>query len=117
MRRQLRLLSHGGRMPWTYGKVKKTRVNMTGVNMYKTTVKIDGMMCGMCEAHVNDAIRKALPSVKKLSTSHAKGEAGFLTGDRPDPEKLKSVIEQTGYQVLSVETTEYEKKKGLFGIF
>ena len=112
MRRQLRLLPHGGRMPWTYGKVKKT-----GVNMYKTTVKIDGMMCGMCEAHINDAIRKALPSVKKLSTSHTKGEAGFLTEDKPDPEELKSIIEQTGYQVLSVETTEYEKKKGLFGIF
>ena len=25
--------------------------------MIKTTLRIDGMMCGMCEAHVNDAIR------------------------------------------------------------
>lgn len=23
------------------------------------TVQVDGMMCGMCEAHVNDAVRKA----------------------------------------------------------
>ena len=29
--------------------------------MYKTTLKIDGMMCGMCEAHVCDAVRKAVP--------------------------------------------------------
>ena len=29
--------------------------------MFKTVLKIDGMMCGMCEAHVNDAIRKAIP--------------------------------------------------------
>ena len=27
--------------------------------MIKTTVKVDGMMCGMCESHVNDAVRKA----------------------------------------------------------
>ena len=26
--------------------------------MLKITVQVDGMMCGMCEAHVNDAVRK-----------------------------------------------------------
>ena len=30
--------------------------------MIKTTMKIEGMMCGMCEAHVCDAIRKAVES-------------------------------------------------------
>ena len=30
--------------------------------MIKTTLRIDGMMCGMCEAHVNDAIRVLLIS-------------------------------------------------------
>ena len=34
--------------------------------MIKTTVGIDGMMCGMCESHVNDAIRKSF-DVKKVS--------------------------------------------------
>ena len=33
--------------------------------MTKTTLKIDGMMCGHCETHVNDAIRNAF-NVKKL---------------------------------------------------
>lgn len=28
--------------------------------MQKITVKVDGMQCGMCEAHVNDAVRAAL---------------------------------------------------------
>ena len=42
--------------------------------MIKTTLKIDGMMCGMCESHVNDAIRKAFPAVKKVTSSHGKGE-------------------------------------------
>ncbi|EKC59112.1 Copper chaperone, partial [human gut metagenome] len=39
--------------------------------MVKTTLKIDGMMCGMCESHVNDAIRNAFP-VKKVTSSHSK---------------------------------------------
>ena len=37
--------------------------------MYETKVKIDGMMCGMCESHINDAIRNAF-AVKKVSASH-----------------------------------------------
>lgn len=27
--------------------------------MFKITVGIEGMACGMCEAHINDAVRKA----------------------------------------------------------
>ncbi len=33
--------------------------------LVKTTLKISGMMCSMCEAHINDTIRKAF-KVKKL---------------------------------------------------
>ena len=33
--------------------------------MIETIVKVDGMMCGMCESHVNEAVRKAFPEVKK----------------------------------------------------
>ena len=32
--------------------------------MWKYTVRVTGMMCGMCESHVNDAVRRAFP-VKK----------------------------------------------------
>ena len=40
--------------------------------MVKITLEVEGMACGMCEAHVNDAIRKAFP-VKKVTSSHTKG--------------------------------------------
>ena len=33
--------------------------------MNKTTLKIEGMMCSMCEAHINDVIRKAVPAQRK----------------------------------------------------
>ena len=39
--------------------------------MIETTVKIDGMMCGMCEAHVSDVIRSKF-NIKKVSASHSK---------------------------------------------
>ena len=35
--------------------------------MIKTTLKINGMMCPMCEAHICDVIRKAVPGAKKVS--------------------------------------------------
>ena len=43
------------------------------VIMIQTTVQVSGMVCSMCEAHVNDAVRSAL-NVKKVTSSHAKGE-------------------------------------------
>ena len=36
-----------------------------GFSMIKTTVKVSGMACTMCEAHINEAIRGAF-SVKKV---------------------------------------------------
>ena len=82
--------------------------------MIQTTLKIEGMMCGMCEAHVADAIRKAVPSAKKVSASRSKKEASFLTEEAVDANALKGAIDATGYTCLSVESAPYVKK-GLFG--
>ena len=81
--------------------------------MFKTTMKVEGMMCGMCEAHVNDAVRKEFPMVKKVISSHGKGETVVISPEELDMEALKKTVEGTGYQVLSVSTEPYEKK-GLF---
>ena len=82
--------------------------------MIKTTLKIDGMICGMCEAHICDAIRKAVPDAKKVTASRSKKEASFLTEEAPDAALLKNAIERTGYTWLGAESAPYEKK-GLFG--
>ncbi|MBR2528089.1 MAG: heavy-metal-associated domain-containing protein [Blautia sp.] len=82
--------------------------------MIKTTMKIDGMMCGMCEAHVCDAIRKAVPEAKKVVASKTKKEASFLTEEAVNADDLKNAIDATGYTCLGVESAPYEKK-GLFG--
>ncbi len=82
--------------------------------MIKTTLKIDGMMCPMCEAHINNVIRRAVPGAQKVSASHTKGEASFLTEEAVDENLLKDAIGATGYTCLSV-TTDLYVKKGWFG--
>ncbi|MBR0419309.1 MAG: heavy-metal-associated domain-containing protein [Erysipelotrichaceae bacterium] len=84
--------------------------------MYKVTMKIDGMICSMCEAHINDIIRKNAADAKKVTSSHSKGESSFLCDSIPDVESLKEAIRQTGYEVKDIRWEEYEKKKwNLFG--
>ena len=78
--------------------------------MIKTTLKIDGMMCSMCEAHICDVIRRTVPGAKKVAASHAKGEAGFLTDEAVDEKLLKDAIAATGYTCLDVTAEPYEKK-------
>ena len=77
--------------------------------MYKTTVLIDGMACGMCEAHVNDAVRSAA-NVRSVSSSYKKGVTEIVTDAEPDTDAIKAAIEKTGYRVISSVTTSYEKK-------
>lgn len=83
--------------------------------MIKITLKVDGMMCGMCEAHVNDAVRKAF-DVKKVSSSHTKKQTVILTETDISDQELKAAIAGTGYEVLGVSREPY-KSKGLFGLF
>ncbi len=80
--------------------------------MLKITVKVDGMACSMCEAHVNEAVRKVCP-VKKVHSSHRKGETEILTETDIADEVLQNAIAGCGYTVQEIERTAYEKK-GLF---
>lgn len=77
--------------------------------MYKITIKVEGMMCGMCEAHVNNAIRNVW-NVKSVSSSHTKKETAILSEAPLDEEKIKEVISAQGYTVGEIKTEPYQKK-------
>ena len=64
--------------------------------MYKITVGVDGMVCGMCEAHINEAIRKNF-SVKKVKSSKRKKQTVITCEDDIDDDAIRSVINETGY--------------------
>ena len=83
--------------------------------MVKITVGVEGMQCGMCEAHVNDAVRKACP-VKKVTSSHTKNQTVILSEQPVGEQALRDVIRQAGYEMTSFTSGPYEKK-GLFGLF
>ena len=82
--------------------------------MLKITVQVDGMMCGMCESHVNDAVRKTF-QVKKVTSSHSKGQTVILSENDIDEGALRLAIGATGYEVKAISREPYEKK-GLFGL-
>ena len=83
--------------------------------MIRITVKVDGMMCGMCEAHVNDAVRKHL-TVKKVASNHKKKETVILAEqDIPDA-RLEAVITGSGYTFLGA-VREEDRPRGLMALF
>jgi len=71
--------------------------------MYKTTVTVEGMMCHMCEKHVNEAVSKAFAAENPVS-DHTANKTEFVSAEKPDEAKVKEVIEAAGYTVKAVHT-------------
>ncbi len=87
------------------------RLNL--VNIYKKhkvkefkkmtrTLKIEGMMCPHCEAHVKKAL-EALNGVESATPSHVEKKAVVVLGAPVSDETLKSTVEAQGYKVLGIE--------------
>ena len=94
--------------------LEKSKIfKMEGRNiMIKTTIKVTGMACTMCEAHINDAVRGAFP-VKKVTSNHSKGETVILSEEPLDEAAIRKTIDATGYTTGEITSAPY-KKKGLF---
>ncbi len=100
------------------GKVKKKRVELKdlpvmpdaketektkteGEEMVKT-IKIEGMMCGHCEATVKKAL-EALDGVREAQVSHEKGTAVVTLDGQVSDETLKNTVEAKDYKVTGIE--------------
>ena len=77
--------------------------------MVQTTLKVDGMMCGMCESHVNEVVRKTV-QVEKVTSHPSRGDGSVVSPQPLDIEALKAAIADTGYIVTGAEEKPYEKK-------
>lgn len=75
---------------------------------------VEGMMCGMCESHVAEALRK-VPGVEKASASRSKREARVVCGSDVTDEALLAAVNATGYEASNVREEADRPKKGLFG--
>lgn len=82
--------------------------------MYRTTLGVDGMMCGMCEAHVREAVLKALErnliAAKKVTASKS-NKTVVVLAERPIAEKLlRTAVEATGYETTHFRCEPYVEK-------
>lgn len=82
--------------------------------MTRTIIGVDGMMCSMCEVHINEAVRKAVPEAKKITSNRGKKQTEIISEEPVDTEKIKAAIEATGYTYLGAESEPYKKKGFLF---
>ena len=65
------------------------------------TMKIEGMMCGHCEAAVKKAL-EALDGVEAAKVSHEKGTAVVTLAKEVEDEVLKKTVEEKEYQVIFI---------------
>lgn len=66
------------------------------------TMKIEGMMCPHCQAHVKKAL-EAVSGVTAAEVSHEKGTAVVAMSEKVDNAALKAAVEQAGYTVKSID--------------
>ena len=87
--------------------------------MVETILKVNGMMCGMCESHINDVVRKNAEvnkvvrkscSPKKVNSSAKNGETVVISEAPLDIPYLKQQIKDIGYELVSYTSEPYEKK-------
>ena len=69
--------------------------------MVKVTVNVEGMMCGHCEAHVNEAIKKAF-GVEDVVSSHENNTTVFTAPEKVDEDKIRQTIKDAGYEVTGI---------------
>ena len=66
------------------------------------TMKIEGMMCGHCEARVKKCL-EVLPQVDEAAVSHEAGTAVLTLNAEVADDVLKKTVEDQDYQVLGIE--------------
>lgn len=67
----------------------------------KKTLKIEGMMCGHCEARVKKAL-EAIDGVEKAEVSHEKGSAVVTMKTQIADGALKNAVEAQDYRVTEI---------------
>ena len=74
----------------------------TEANPMKKTLKVEGMMCGHCEARVKKAL-EALPEVDEAVVSHEAGTAIVTLNAEVADDVLKNAVEAQDYQVTGIQ--------------
>ena len=82
-------------------KIKNNHKNKEETAMTKT-MKIEGMMCGHCEARVKKVL-EALPEVETAEVSHEAGTAVVTLSAEVSDDVLRKAVEDQDYKVLEIQ--------------
>lgn len=69
---------------------------------FEYILSVDGMMCGMCEAHVNNLLYKRFPFLKKVKSSARKGTTLVRSPQELSEEDIRSAFLDSGYIVKEI---------------
>lgn len=83
-------------------KDKKIKKKKQEDSTMEKTLKIEGMMCGHCEARVKKCL-EALPEVESAEVSHEAGTAVVTLQREITDEVLKKTVEEQDYKVTGIE--------------
>lgn len=81
---------------------KKNQEKNKEIGTMKKTMKIEGMMCGHCEARVKKVL-EGLPQVNEAVVSHEAGTAVVTLNGEVEDTVLKKTVEDQDYKVLSIQ--------------
>lgn len=81
-------------------KIKQSKsTQIKEETMMKKTIKIEGMMCGHCEARVKKCLEE-LPEVTEAAVSHENGTATLTLNAEISDDILKKTVEDQGYTFI-----------------
>ena len=83
-------------------KDKKRKYKKVEEKQMERTMKIEGMMCGHCEARVKKCLEE-LPEVTEAVVSHEAGTAVVTLNAEVANDVLKKAVENQDYKVVSIE--------------
>ncbi|MCI9047517.1 MAG: heavy metal translocating P-type ATPase [Hungatella sp.] len=84
------------------GRDKKIKGKKMEELTMEKTLKIEGMMCGHCEARVKKCL-EALPQVTEAAVSHETGTAVVTLSGQVENDVLKKAVEDQDYKVLGIQ--------------
>ena len=79
--------------------IKNEKTNKKEKKAMEKTMKIEGMMCGHCEARVKECL-EAIEGVKEAIVSHENNCATVILNENVSDDILKKTVENQGYKVL-----------------
>ena len=78
--------------------IEQASYEMEEEKMQKT-IKINGMMCTKCEAHVKKALEE-LPEIDQATPSHEADEAVLQLNAEVSEEAIRKAVEEAGYELV-----------------